>query len=175
MLTSNACPIPHPFFGGVNGLVWINKGDDFQKKYQPEIYFTGLRIFNKQYNINDFEKQESKGNQLVLKHRQNFFTIQFVAMDFINGENGTYSYKLENFSNVWMHAQSNEAQFTNISPGEYILHVKYNDGLGTDIPTQSIAIQILPPWYSSIYAQIIYVMLIGGGIWIVYLFLKRKI
>lgn len=162
------------FFGGVNGLVWINKGDDFQKKYQPEIYFTGLRIFNKQYNISDFEKQESKGSQLVLKHRQNFFTIQFVAMDFINGENGTYSYKLENFSNVWMHAQSNEAQFTNISPGEYILHVKYNDGLGTDIPTQSIAIQILPPWYSSIYAQIIYVMLIGGGIWIVYLFLKRK-
>lgn len=162
------------FFGGVNGLVWIDKGNDFQKKYQPEIYFTGLRIFNKQYNISDFEKPSNKGSHLVLKHHQNFFTIQFVAMDFINGENGTYSYKLENFNNIWMNAKSNEAQFTNIGPGEYILHVKYNDGLGTDIPTHCIAIQVLPPWYNSIYAQIIYGILIGGAIWAMYLFLKRK-
>ena len=155
-------------------MVWIDKGNDFQKKYQPEIYFTGLRIFNKQYNISDFEKPSNKGSHLVLKHHQNFFTIQFVAMDFINGENGTYSYKLENFNNIWMNAKSNEAQFTNIGPGEYILHVKYNDGLGTDIPTHCIAIQVLPPWYNSIYAQIIYGILIGGAIWAMYLFLKRK-
>lgn len=162
------------FFGGVNGLVWIDKGNNSQKRYQPEIYFTGLRIFNKQYNISDFENPSNKERHLLLKHYQNFFTVQFVAMDFINGENGTYSYKLENFSNVWMNAQSNEAQFTNISPGEYILHVKYNDGLGTEIPTQSIAIQVLPPWYNSIYAQILYGILIGGIIWGMYLFLKRK-
>lgn len=162
------------FFGGVNGLVWIDKGNDTQKRHLPEIYFTGLRIFNKQYNISDFEKQSKEGNHLQLKHYLNFFTVQFVAMDFINGENGTYSYKLENFSNVWMNAQSNEAQFTNISPGEYILHVKYNDGLGTDIPIQSISIQVLPPWYSSICAKIIYGLLICGAAFSVYLFIKKK-
>lgn len=162
------------FFGGVNGLVWIDKGNASYNKYMPEIYFTGLRIFNKQYNINEFETSSDKGSRLVLRHNQNFFSVQFAAMDFINGENGTYSYKLENFSNVWMNAQSNEAQFTNISPGEYILHVKYNDGRGTDIPIQSLFIQVLPPWYSSIYARIIYVILIGGAIGALYLFLKRK-
>lgn len=162
------------FFGGVNGLVWIDKGNDSQNKYLPEIYFTGLRIFNKQYNIDDFEKHSKKSKRIVLKNHQNFFAIQFVAMDFVNGENGMYSYNLENFSNVWMNAQSNEAQFTNISPGEYILHVKYNDGLDNDIPAHSIAIQVLPPWYNSLYARIIYGLLTGGIAWGMYLFLKRK-
>lgn len=162
------------YFGGVNGLVWIDKGNESTRKYLPEIYFTGIRIFNKQYNISDFEKQSGNGSRLSLKHHQNFFTVQFVAMDFINGENGTYSYKLENFSNVWMNAPSNEAQFTNISQGEYILHVKYNDGSGTDIPVRSIAIQVLPPWYNSLYARILYGILAGAAVWVMYLFLKRK-
>lgn len=45
------------------------------------------------------------------------------------------------------------------------LNFKYNDGLGTDIPAHSIAIQVLPPWYSSIYARILYGILIIGAIW----------
>lgn len=53
-------------------------------------------------------------------------------MDFINGENSRYSYKLENFSEVWMDTRSNEAQFTNIPPGNYVLKVKYNDGINNN-------------------------------------------
>lgn len=101
-----------------------------------------------------------------MKHDQNFFAVSFVAMDFINGENSKYSYKLENFSNVWMDTRSNEAQFTNIPPGNYILRVKYNDGISSNENlTQSIYITILPPWYWSIAAQTIYVLLlIGAGV-----------
>lgn len=101
-----------------------------------------------------------------MKHDQNFFAVSFVAMDFINGENSKYSYKLENFSNVWMDTRSNEAQFTNIPPGNYILRVKYDDGSSSNENlTQSIYITILPPWYWSIAAQTIYVLLlIGAGL-----------
>lgn len=161
-------------FGGVNGVVWIDKGSKPQSKYMPEVYFTGLRIFNKQFNIIDFEKQNKNGRSLILNHNQNFFTIQFVAMDFINGENGTYSYMLENFSSVWMNTRLNEAQFTNIAPGKYTLHVRYNDGTNGDIPTYSLVIHILPPWYATLLAKIVYMIFILGIVSAIYLFIKKK-
>ena len=84
-------------------------------------------------------------------------------MDFINGENSRYSYKLENFSEVWMDTRSNEAQFTNIPPGNYVLKVKYNDGINNNENLiKKIHVIILPPWYQSITAQIIYVLLAIG-------------
>lgn len=154
------------FFGGVDGIVWIENGEKKRKDFIPDIFFTKLRIFNKDYNISEFEKSKGNKREIVLKHDQNFFAVSFVAMDFINGENSKYSYKLENFSNVWMDTRSNEAQFTNIPPGNYILRVKYDDGSSSNENlTQSIYITILPPWYWSIAAQTIYVLLlIGAGL-----------
>lgn len=78
-----------------------------------------------------------------------------MAVDYINGENSQYSYKLENFNNVWMDTRSHEAQFTNIPPGHYILKVKYNDGINNSHQlAKSIHIFVRPPWYQTIYAYI---------------------
>lgn len=53
-----------------------------------------------------------------------------------------------------------------IFPGSYILKVKYDDGINSNENLiQSIHITILPPWYLTITAQIIYVLLlIGAGV-----------
>ncbi|GHT71743.1 hybrid sensor histidine kinase/response regulator [Bacteroidia bacterium] len=166
---------PVYFFGGVDGLVWIKSEENYRKRYFPDIYFTRLRIFNKDYNIHDFEKIREKEQYIELNHEQNFFAITFVAMDFINGENSRYSYKLENFSDVWMDTPSNEAQFTNIPPGSYILKVRYNDGItDNESRMESIRIVILPPWYASVIAKIIYVLLIISVIVLVYFYLRNK-
>jgi signal transduction histidine kinase/DNA-binding NarL/FixJ family response regulator len=166
---------PVYFFGGVDGVVWIKTEENYRKRYFPDIYFTKLRIFNKDYNIHDFEKMEGKEPCIELNHEQNFFAISFVAMDFINGENSRYSYKLENFSDIWMDTPSNEAQFTNIPPGNYILKVRYNDGIADDEnQMKSIRIVILPPWYASVAAMVIYLLLVVGALFLIYWYLKIK-
>lgn len=45
------------FFGGVNGVVWIKKEKKKKKNFVPDIHFTKVRIFNKEYNIHEFEKK----------------------------------------------------------------------------------------------------------------------
>jgi signal transduction histidine kinase/DNA-binding NarL/FixJ family response regulator len=69
----------------------------------------------------------------------------------------------------------NEAQFTNIPPGNYLLKVRYNDGI-TDYEnrTQNLRIVILPPWYASLIARIIYVLSTVGALILMYLYLKDK-
>lgn len=162
------------FFGGVDGLVWIRQDENKKEEFNPEIYFTQLRIFNEKYNLTEFIKNDNISEYIELKYNQNFFTISFVAMDFINGENSSYSYRLENFSNIWMDTHSNEAQFTNIPPGNYILQIKYNDGTGGDKYIRTIRIKILPPWYLSVTAKIIYIVLILCACGAVYRYLKYK-
>lgn len=153
------------FFGGVNGIVWLHESNEKKNALVPDMFFRKLRVFNEDFVLDDFIKGEGDARYLQLNYDQNFFSISFVAMDYINGANCSYSYMLENFSNVWMETSNdNEAHFTNIPPGKYVLKVRYNSGLdGSEDQCTSMIIVIRPPWYQSIYARVLYWLLIMGA------------
>ncbi len=162
------------FFGGVDGIVWIENEEYRQGNFTPQVYFTSLRIFNKDYSISDFDNDAGEPS-IVLDHDQNFFAVSFVATDFINGENNSYSYKLEGFSNVWIDTYSNQAQFTNIPPGDYTLQVRYRDGnMYDNAPIKSIRITVRPPWYLSHLACAIYIFLVAGGVFYIIYYIRHK-
>lgn len=163
------------FFGGVDGVVWIENEEKQTKEFVPGLYFTKLRIFNREYNLAEFMEKEKEKEAIVLKHDRNFFAVSFVATDFINGENCKYSYMLENFSDVWMDTHSNEAQFTNIPPGKYVLHVKYDDGQNSNGKlVRSLGITILPPWYLTTAARLLYIFISLGACAAAYFYIRRK-
>lgn len=163
------------FFGGVDGIVWIERGEQKLNDFIPQIYFTSLRIFNKEYNLSELETCGEESPSIILDYDQNFFSISFVATDFIDGENSRYSYKLENFSDVWIETQSNQAQFTNIPPGDYILKVRYHtSNFYNENPVQSIHIIIRPPWYLSNVAYVVYLLLCIGMVVSVVVYMHRK-
>ncbi|MBD8390325.1 hybrid sensor histidine kinase/response regulator transcription factor [Dysgonomonas sp. BGC7] len=162
------------FFGGVDGIVWIDYKEQIKKDNFLSINFSKLRVFNEEYNIDNFLEHGADERYLKLKHDQNFFTISFVANDFINGASGKYSYKLDYFNEVWMNSNNREAQFTNIPPGKYTLIVKYDDLSGGKVQIASLNIVIVPPWYLSIYAKIIYAIGFILLLIISFLYLKKK-
>ncbi|MDR3308711.1 MAG: response regulator [Tannerella sp.] len=163
------------FFGGVDGLVYMKKVDNERQRFIPEIRFTKLRIFNEDYSLFDFEKVKNGESYIELKNKQNYFAVSFVAVDFMNGENSRYSYRLKNFSDVWMDTRSSEAQFTNISPGSYVLQVRYNDGSSyIDNQIQSLRILILPPWYLTAIAKVLYGLLLLAAVATVFYYVRLK-
>ena len=147
------------FFGGTNGFITIFPDIHTRKEFDPEIYFTGLKIYENEYNLNDFMKTEKDKEFLELNYNQNFFSISFIALDYLNGQNCKYYYNLENFNNLWIdNGRSNVVTLTNFSQGEYILHVKCNNGdMMSDI--YSLRIVILPPWYQTAWAHTAYTLL----------------
>lgn len=149
------------YFGGINGFITVTETDIKQQEYLPPIHFDNLMIFGKERNIFDFLKDKNEEKILELKYDQNFFSISFTAPDYINGNNYTYYYKLDDLSKQWIdNGVSNSTSFTNLSPGEYTLYIKYKNRLtGSESPIYSILIKILPPWYLSIWAYIIYAIL----------------
>lgn len=146
------------FFGGINGFVTITPDEYARKEFVPQVFFTGLKIYENAYNLNDFIRTKNHEKWLQLRYDQNFFSVSFIALDYINGQNCKYFYNLENFNTKWIeNGYSNVANFTNILPGEYILHVKCSNGNQTT-DVASLVIVILPPWYMTVWAYISYAL-----------------
>lgn len=145
-------------FGGINGFIALTKDSSVKQDYMPPLYFDNLTILGKEYNINDFITRNNNEDKLTLSFDQNFFSLSFVAIDYIDGNNYSYQYQFENSNNQWIeNGTSNKIFFTNFSPGEYVLSVKYhNQILGKDSPIYKIRIKVLPPWYLSFWAYILY-------------------
>lgn len=164
------------FFGGRNGLVSIKQDQFTKSNFVPLIFFTGIRIYENACNLFKLMKEDNDGKYLELKHDQNFFAITFVALDYINGQNNRYSYNLENFNDKWIdNGHANSVSFTNIPPGEYFLHVKCSNATSGEYGDSfTMKIIILPPWYLTVWAYLIYaVVFILGSYFLVKLGIKR--
>lgn len=154
------------FFGGINGFCAIRPEEKKQVDYNPKVHFMGISIFGNYYDLSDFTKTDGDEEYVKLKYSQNFFSIDFVALDYINGINTEYMYQLENYSKVWIDlGKNNSATFTNIPPGKYKLNIKCKtEAHDFSENIQSLIIVITPPWYASLLAKIIYFLLIAAGI-----------
>lgn len=149
------------FFGGTNGFVTIKSNNYLIEDYMPQIHFKGLSIFGKEYNIHDFLETKDKQSVLQLDYSQNFFCIDFMALDYINGNNYSYFYKLDNISEHWIESGSvSSAIFSNLSPGQYTLLVKYKNNInGKESQPEELIIRITPPWYLCNWAYTVYFIL----------------
>lgn len=146
------------FFGGINGFVAIRDDGRPEKVYMPPVYFDKLSIFGEQYNLGEFVTRKKEKDVLKLKFDQNFFSVSFVSVDYLNGNNCTYYYKLKGLSDQWINNGSESAvSFTNMAPGEYTLLVKYyNSVFDQESEVYSLVIRVGDPWYASWWAYLIY-------------------
>lgn len=143
------------FFGGVDGINAFYPETIKLSSYEPSIHFD--RFLVRQKPLSNFV-----GNRTIrLRHNENFFTVSFSAIDFMNNENCEYSYKLEGFDKEWINNGKNRnAVFTNVPSGKYTLKVisTNGDGVKNDRAPVSLSIIILRPWWNTIWAYAFYFM-----------------
>ncbi len=151
------------FFGGVNGINAINPVSMTENNIIPPIALTDLKIFNKSVPIGRksiLKKHINLTDEIILNYNQNVLSLEFVALNFINTEKNQYACKLEGFDIEWVQLGSHhEARYTNLNPGDYILHViaSNNDGLWNENGRQ-LKIKILPPWWKTLLFRLMLVI-----------------
>lgn len=159
------------YLGGVNGFVTIHKNRIYDNEYMPKLVFDGLSVYGKWMNINDYLTSKGEEQILRLKSSQNFITLEVNAIDFLNASNYTFMYKIDGISNQWIdNGNSNIISLTNLPHGSYKMYVKYvNRIVSKSSPEYILTLDILPPWYLSTFAKIIYFTL---GLLTLILFIK---
>lgn len=153
------CPYTNRlFFGGVNGLTWLEPENSIENNYRPDLHFFGLTISGENRSLSDFIDKNSQN--LIIPANIMSFTLSFIAIDYINGENYEYSYMLENYNDEWTDIQkSNEITLTNLPYGDYTLKIRYkNDVFNSDDRFYTLYIKKLPPWYLTVWAIMGYVL-----------------
>lgn len=164
------------FFGGINGFAVICENDYDRAEYVPPIVMDRLAIFGEDRNIYDyFSKDGRNGPTLNLDYRENFFSLSFAAIDYINGHNYSYMYKLEGMNDVWIdNGLNNTIYFTNISPGHYALRLKCRNMEAGSESDYTVNIHIRPPWYMSPLAYIMYGLLTVAVLWLAISFIRKR-
>lgn len=87
-----------------------------------------------------------------------------------------YAYKLspiETDFSAW--SQSNRKEYTNLKEGDYTLSVRMRTETSDEIKETAFNFVILPPWYRSWWANLIWAILFGFAIFTIYNYFQRKI
>ncbi len=152
------------YFGGTNGFNVFHPDSIVKNRFEPPVVLTGFSIFNKPVNYESkdspIKKHISVEKQITLKYSQSVFSFEFSALNYVNSEKNRYKYILQGFDKDWNEVGTKrQATYTNISPGEYTFIVKAsnNDGIWNEAGCM-IQVKILPPWYRTRMAYIIYII-----------------
>lgn len=144
------------YFGGIDNLTFFNPESIKDFEVVPEITFTNLRINNELIRFKPghevIDKNLNYADNIRLTYKQRFFSLRFVANDFLGNLNIKYRYRLEGSQKQWIDLQNrNEINFAGLSPGNYRLEVQASRNNQKWSPVKSIKIKLLSsPWLSPL-------------------------
>lgn len=173
------------FFGSIKGLNSFYP-DSIREKYKiPKPYISEFRIFEKKIRPgHEFDKRIlinkpiSNTEFIQLKHRDNSFTFELSALDFILPGKNLYQYKMEGFDINWKTLPTNQRSitYTNLDAGTYKFKFKASSiDNRWDDSYNTLTIEIDPPIYKSWWAIVIYYFVLVGLMALIYYILVRRV
>ncbi len=157
--------------GSSKGFTLFKSKDIKSNTYAPNMVITHLQLGNKTAEINGLNSPLNKSiestSSITLTHKDVVFTLEFTALSFHHVEDNHYAYRLLGFEDNWNFVGTKRsATYTNLNPGTYIFEVKgaNNDGVWSPYPA-SLQIIILPPYWRTWWAYLMYGVLILGLIY----------
>jgi signal transduction histidine kinase/DNA-binding response OmpR family regulator/ligand-binding sensor domain-containing protein len=159
------------YFGGIGGFYSFHPDSLKTNDSIPSVVITDFRIFNKSIipgttNRDILQNNISYTHIVKLLHNQNDLSFQFAALDYNQPSKNKYAYKLEGYQNNWIQtdADNRYATYNQLNPGRYTFRVKgsNNDGVWNE-KGASLMIIIQKPWWATLYAWCIYVIVFAGS------------
>lgn len=164
------------YFGGINGITTFRPELLLDNPYTPPVVITKLQLFNKVVRPDDetgiLTKNINETKSITLKSWQTAFSIEFVVSNYISGQHNTFAYKLEGYDKEWYYlTDSRTVSYSNLPQGTYQFFVKAanSDGKWNPIPT-ALEIIVLPIWYKTWWALLIFFATFAGFITFVFRF-----
>ncbi len=118
----------------------------------------------------------SREARLQLSNNTGSIRFDFAAPDFQDRMNIQYSYRLEAVDEKWSDWQETPyKEFTYLRSGRYAFHVKARSLLGESSHEAVYYFEILPAWYQTIWAYIVYSLAAAFIVVTIATMVKRKI
>ena len=163
-VNENALCVTHDgeiFLGGTQGMISFH---EMELNFTPKPYhivLSRLIVNGKAVNVGDetgiLHKALCHTQDITLHADQNMFTIEFATSNFVAANKDNILYKLEGFSDNWNSTHNlHNITYTNLNAGTYHLLIKPEDKEANICPQVQLTIHVLPPYYKTIWAYLIY-------------------
>jgi signal transduction histidine kinase/ligand-binding sensor domain-containing protein/DNA-binding response OmpR family regulator len=159
--------------GNVEGYTILNPNKMYEKdQSKPKVIFTELTVGNNTIQVDSYydghkllDHSMELTPELNFRHDDKLISLQFTTGNLLNADKVKYVYKIEGFNTQWVPTQKNKIEISSLPTGNYRLLIKARngDGVWNNIPTE-LKINVMPPFYFSIWAFIIYAILIIGAL-----------
>jgi AraC family chitin signaling transcriptional activator len=117
-----------------------------------------------------------KDSHLKLPYNASLLIFNFSAPGFLEKTNVQYSYKIDGVDDTWSPWQeASIKEFSIFRAGQYTFHVKARSLLGEESQEAIYDFEILPVWYKTIWAIIIYCIIGAIMIFLIVMLVKKKI
>jgi ligand-binding sensor domain-containing protein/signal transduction histidine kinase/DNA-binding response OmpR family regulator len=171
------------YFGNMYGLCYFNPERVEKTVLQPVVHIVDFQLFNQSVNIRSAQFPDSplshniiNTREITLNYKQSFFTLVFSALNYQTPDKIQYAYMMKGLDNSWNYTGNERiATYRNLKPGRYVFMVK-----ATNIPKDwgsaytSLVINVLPPFWETWWAYLIYFVLLLGIIFRIYRYYQQK-
>ena len=167
------------YFGGINGITTFSPSSVVNDNPLLGLVFTGFLVYNEPVRAGQsdiLKKSLDETTSIRLKYNQRSFTFQFAALEYGMPQQVKYFAQMENFDSQWRRINSPERSvtYTNLSPGTYVFKVRATiDEI--NIHHKEMVVVILPPWWKSVPAKIIYILLAILLIYSFYVYVSNRL
>lgn len=157
------------YIGGMDGMISFREE---QINFTPQGYHISpfsLYVNGQAVQVNDksqvLQKALINSPQITLKSSQSMFSIEYAISNYITSNKDELEYFLKGFSKNWtsLYGQHN-ITYTNLNPGQYTLIVRAKNN--QFIPESRLDIEVLPPFYRTGWAYLLYTLCIGSVLYL---------
>lgn len=168
-------------FGTKEGAISFEPRKMFVSPTRGQLALTDFLLLNKKNDSRKFEYISeiplNKCKKIVLKSYENSFTLKFEELIYGHTIIPRYSYRLRGYdSNFSLASSEGCASYYGLPPGKYTMeiHSYFADTEGKYIE-RSIDIIIRQPWYNTIWAWILWVLIIVGIVIFIYRYSRHRL
>lgn len=162
-------------FGLESGLLVLTpeKDQPIDLRHQDKVTITnltinGISIFNDEMD-GVLESALNHTKSITLPSDKNSLSIYYSNFNYAEDGSTIYQYYLEGINKNWLPATSiNHADYNNLQPGTYTLHLRALDEDNHWSQETTFKISIRHPWYNTWIAWFIYISLFVGITWFMY-------
>jgi len=166
--------------GTRNGLIYYDQGIPVSPKQNYEAII--LRAVNPSdlsqvyFEQRDyFFGKQAKEISINIPYHRNSIRFEFTSCFYEDPDQTSFSYYLEGYDDTWSEwTQSHFKEFTNLHEGKYVFHVKAKNIYEEESKDAVFRFTVMPPWYRTWLALILFGALIIGGLWLVFRYRTRR-
>lgn len=175
------------YIGGINQCISFDPESILRNnKETPRVIFTSLFINDEPVCVGcEYEKNIilplalSYTEEITLNHNQNNISFEVTDIRYDQIIKSQYLYRLEGIDKKWiaLNLITNRISYHNLHPGKYTLTIQQTDEAGNPIAVRNLIVYVLPPWYATTLAKILYAILfLSFFAWIInYFRVKNKL